>query len=174
MAITIKDERRLLNSKEYDAVRATHHPAIYGLDTKELKAAQVRLREMRDKERTLKHQKKREARGKAKPRGHGFPGTAEQPLRRKQVFAAALRRVNKEIERMRKLAARTQNVDAARRALALKRESNFVNHHPSDSTAHEGMPPLSNPRRRTKVHPSRVGRVSQRTKVAQAVRDARA
>jgi hypothetical protein len=64
-------------------------------------------------------------------------------------------------------------MDAAHRALALKRADNFV-HHPADKTAHEGMQPLSSKRRRTKVHPSKVGRVSQQTKVAQAIRDARA
>jgi hypothetical protein len=44
-----------------------------------------------DKERTLAQQKQRERRGKSEPRGGSFPGTAAQPLHRKQVFAAALK-----------------------------------------------------------------------------------
>ena len=61
----------------------------------------VRLRQMRDKERALTRQKQREVRGKAEPRGGSFPD-AQHPLHRKQVFAAALKRVNKELGRVHK------------------------------------------------------------------------
>ena len=57
---------------------------------------------MRDKERTLARENRRAVRGKGAQRGASFPGTAEHPLQRKQVFAAALKRV-KEIDRMHKL-----------------------------------------------------------------------
>jgi hypothetical protein len=49
-------------------------------------------------------------------------------LERKQVFAAALKRVNKEIGRMRKLDARTAHIEAARRALDLRRAAQFPSH----------------------------------------------
>jgi hypothetical protein len=63
-----------------------------------------RLRDMRNKERTLARENRRALRGKGAPRGGSFPGTAEHPpLQRKQVFAAALKRVSKEIGRMQKL-----------------------------------------------------------------------
>jgi hypothetical protein len=81
--------------------------------------------------------------------------------------------VNKELERLRKLEARTANVDAAHRALALKRANNFVHHPSSDKTPDEGMNPVNNKRRRTKVPPDKIGSVSQQTKNAQAKRDAR-
>ena len=74
-----------------------------------------RLRDMRNKERTLARAKRREARGKGSPRGESFPGIAEHPLQRKQVFAAALKRVNREIDRMQKLEARTTHIEAATR-----------------------------------------------------------
>jgi hypothetical protein len=45
---------------------------------------------MRAKEQTLSRQKRREARGKRGTRGASFPGTAERPSQREQVFAAAL------------------------------------------------------------------------------------
>jgi hypothetical protein len=116
MSIPCKSERSVLSQEEIEMVHATHHPAIYALDGKELHALRVRLREQRSKSRTLARQRQREMRGKADERGKSFPGSAEQPLKRKQVFANALKRVNKEIDRLRKFEARTVHVEAARRA----------------------------------------------------------
>jgi Phospholipase_D-nuclease N-terminal len=128
---------------------------------------------MRDKERTLAREKRREARGKKTPRGASFPGTAEHPLQRKQVFAAALKRVNREIDRMHKLETRAAHVEAARRALAARRAAQFPPRPPSGDTASEGMRALPSRRRRTRVPPARIGNESQATKNAQAARDAR-
>src|SRR6266545_3889477 len=153
MAIPCKSERSLLSHEEYDAIRGSHHPEIYALDLAGLRALQGRLRQMRDKERTLTRQKQRERRGKAEPRGGSFPGTAEHPLRRKQVFASALKRVNKEAARIRKLEALAANIDAARRALTLRRAANFETYPAAGDTANDGMPPLPSQRRKTKVPP---------------------
>jgi hypothetical protein len=112
-------------------------------------------------------------RGKGAPRGRSFPGTAEHPLERKQVFAAALKRVNKEIGRMRKLDARAAHVEAARRALDLRRAAQFPSHPPAGGVARAGMRASPSERRRTRVSPARIGRVSQATKNAQAARDTR-
>src|SRR5262245_49574109 len=173
MSVTCKLERSLLSHEEYDSIRGSHHPDIYDLDLAGLRTLQNRLRQMRDKERTLARQKQRERRGKAEPRGAGFPGTAEHPLQRKQVFANALKRVNKEVTRIRKLEALATNVDAARRALALRRAASFETYPETGDTANEGMRPLPSQRRRTKVPPKRIGSISQATKVAQARRDAK-
>ena len=172
MSIPCKFERSLLGHEEYETVRVTHHPAIYDLSSNELQNVLVRLRQLRDKERTLARQKQREVRGKAEPRGKSLPGTIEKPLQRKQVFASAQRRVKKELQRIRKLEARMANVEAAHRALAMRREANFKPA-PSSATPQEGMRPLPSIRRRTKVPRSKVGSVSQATKVTQARRDAR-
>jgi hypothetical protein len=128
---------------------------------------------MRDKERTLTRQKQREVRGKAEPRGGSFPGTAQRPLHRKQVFAAALKRVNKELARVHKVEARAALAEAAWRALALRRAAQFSPYPSAGDTAHEGMRPRPSQRRRTPVPPGRIGSVSQATKVAQAARDSR-
>ena len=173
MSIACKSERSLLNHDENETVRVTHHPAIYDQDVDALKALRLRLRQLRDKERTLTRQRQRERRGKAEPRGGSFPGTVEQPLQRKQVFAAALKRVNKELARMHKLEARTAHIEAARRALALHRAAQFAPYPALGATAHEGMRPIENMRRVRKIPGSMIGRISQATKVAQAVRDAR-
>ena len=132
-----------------------------------------RLRDMRDKESTLASAKRREARGKGPPRGQSLPGTAEHPLQRKQVFAAALKRVNREIHRIEKLEARTVHIEAARRVLAMRRAAQFPPRPQAGDTPSEGMHPMPSQRRRTRVPPARIGSVSQATKNAQAARDAR-
>jgi hypothetical protein len=174
MSISCKAERSQLSHEEFELVRVTHHPAIYDLAGEELRALKLRLREQRSKARTLARQRQREIRGKSGPRGKTFPGTVEQPLKRKQIFAAALKRVNNEIDRLQKLEARTAHIEAARSALALHRASKFT-HHPEPGHAHrEGMQPLPSVRRLTKVPPGKIGSISQATRVAQAIRDSRA
>ncbi|MGX9424136.1 MULTISPECIES: hypothetical protein [Bradyrhizobium] len=173
MSVPCKLERSLLSHDEYETIRVTHHPALYDVEPADLADMRSRLRKMRDKERTLGRQKRRETRGKGQPRGANFPGTADRPSQRKQVFAAALKRVNSELRRLHNLAARTANVEAARKALALHRAADFIPYPSAGSTANEGMVPRLSTRRKKIVTGARIGRVSQATKVAQAIRDAR-
>lgn len=173
MTIPCKFERSVLSHDEYELIRRSHHPGIYDLSSEDLKALAKRLREMRNRERTLARQTRREVRGKAPPRGGSFPGGAERPSERKQVFAGALKRVNKEIDRMRKLEARSAHVDAARRALAMRRAAQFPPRPATADTPGEGMRSSPSRRLKTVVPPARIGRVSQATKNAQAARDAR-
>jgi hypothetical protein len=173
MTMNSKLERSLMSHEEYGVIRASHHPEIYDLDLSGLENLRGRLKQMRDKERTLARQKQRERRGKAEPRGGSFPGTTEQPMKRQQVFASALKRLNKEIKRTRYLEARAANVDAARRALAMRRAANFTVYPAAGDTANEGMNPLPSRRRKRHVSGSRIGSTSQATKVAQARRDSK-
>src|SRR5262249_41843669 len=113
MSIPCKFERSILSYDEHEVILRSHHPEIYDAGLDDLKALRQRLRDMREKERTLARAKRREARGKGAPRGESFPGTSEHPLQRKQVFAAALKRVNREIDRMQKLHARNAHMEAA-------------------------------------------------------------
>jgi hypothetical protein len=46
MSIPCKFERSLLSHDEYEAVRATHHPAIYDLDGTQLRLTKLRLRSL--------------------------------------------------------------------------------------------------------------------------------
>ena len=173
MSVPCKSERSLLSHEDYEMIRLTHHPAIYDVDATELETMRTRLRKMRDKERTLARQRRRERRGKAEARGASFPGTAEHASERQQVFAAALKRLNKELRRLHHLAARTAHVEAARKALALHRAANFMTYPPAGTSANEGMMPKASKRRRKIITGAKIGRMSQATKVAQAVRDAR-
>src|SRR5215475_2051245 len=142
MSVPCKFERSLLSHDEHETVRVTHHPTIYDLDDAQLRETKLRLRTMRDKERTAARQKRREMRGKAEARGGSFPGTAERPSQRMQVFASALKRVNKEIKRLRNLEAHAAHVEAAHRALALRRAAKFIDHPGTSATVHEGLRPL--------------------------------
>jgi hypothetical protein len=173
MSMSCKRERSLLSHEEHEIVRATHHPAIYEYDAERLQALRARLRQMRQKEQTLARQKRREVRGKSESRGGSFPGIADLPLKRKQVFANALKRVNKEWGRMLRLKARAAHVEAARRALAMRRAAQFVPYPAAGDTAREGMQPLPSRRRRMTLPRDKIGEISQRTKIAQAVRDSR-
>lgn len=168
-------ERSVLTSEQLEIVDKTHHPAIYDVDAKELHALRKQIRNEKGKVRTLVRQRQREARGKAEARGNSFPGNTEQPLKRKQALSAALKRVNRELVRQRALEARSSNVDAARRALAAKRNANFDNPLPQqDRTSGGGMQPVPSTRRRKIIPGSQIGSVSQQNKNAQARRDKRA
>ncbi len=173
MSVPCRFERSLLDFEEFELVRTTHHPMIYELSGSELFTTQDRLRKLRDRERTLSREKRREARGKGAARGGNFPGTAEHPKMRKMVFTAALKRINKEIKRLRKLEARAANVEAARRALAKHRAAKFRHHPAAESEGGDDFRALPSRRRRFVVPPWRVGSISQHTKTRQAARDAR-
>jgi hypothetical protein len=173
MAISCKLERSLVSHEEYGVIQTSHHPEIYTLDLSGLEKLRGRLKQMRNKEQTLARQKQRERRGKAEPRGSSFPGTTEQPLKRQQIFAKALKRLNKEVKRIRHLEARTANVDAARRAFAMRRAANFSIYPAAGDTANEGMKSQPSRRRMTRVSGKRIGSTSQATKVAQARHDSR-
>jgi hypothetical protein len=173
MAMSCKLERSLVSHEEQAVILNSHHPEIYALDLAGLKALQGQLRQMRDKERALTRHKQRERRGKAEPRGGSFPGTVEHPLQRKQIFASALKRVNREIERTRTLQARAANVEAARRALQMRRAANFTAYPAPGDTPNPGMISRPSRRRMTTVPGKRIGSISQATKVAQARRDSR-
>src|SRR5262249_28698976 len=79
MSIPCKFERSILSYDEHEIILRSHHPEIYDASLDDLRALRQRLREMRDKERTLARGKRREARGKGPSRGASFPGTAEHP-----------------------------------------------------------------------------------------------
>lgn len=173
MSMSLKEEYALLKPDEIALLRSTHHPELYDLQRKDLVALQARLRDLRGKAKTVTHQKQREARGKAEPRGRAFPASAEQPTKRKQVFAAAVKRVNNELRRLAQLDAKAHHVEAAQHALAQLRASKFTSVVPESRTEGSGMQPQESSRRRRVLPRAKVGSVLKQNKVAQAIRDAR-
>lgn len=173
MSLSCRFERSILSHEEFELVRISHHPAIYDAEADALREARKQLRALQEREGTFARQNRRAARGKAEQRGGNFPGTYERPKQRKQVFSAAVKRINNELDRRSKIEARAANVEAARKALALRRAANFTAHPAAGDTANPGLNPLSSARRRHIVTGNRIGSVSQAVKASQARRDAR-
>lgn len=173
MSISSKDEQSLLSHEEYEVVKAAHHPAIYSLDKDGLRNLALRLEGYRDKAKTFARQKRREIKGTADARGKSFPGTADQPQRRKQVFAQALKRVKKEHTRLHHLDVRAGNVEAAHRALALHRASQFAHHPQADPTANPGQRAKGGAPKRVRTPRGKIGSILKANAGAQAKRDQR-
>ena len=172
--MSLKQEYALLKPDEVALLRSTHHPAVYDLQRKDLVVLQVRLRDLRCQAKTVARHKQREARGKSAARGKAFPASADQPQKRKQVFAAALKRVNRELKRLADLDSKAQHVGAAHKALAQLRASKFTSAVPAAGrTDGKGMQPQENIRRRRVLHRGKVGSVLKQNKISQAIRDAR-
>ena len=138
MSAPCKFELSILNHDETALIKTSHHPEIGDADRATLENLKSSLRKLRDKERTLGFQRRRISKGTAEPRGQSVSGTAEHSLHRKQVFVAALKRVNKEIARLQKFEARKELGESARRALALRRAQQF-SRPANEPTSHEGM-----------------------------------
>ncbi len=171
MSMPMSTEQRMLTAAEFEVVKRTHYPDIAALSTGELADAAKRLRDFRDKARDVAHQQRREMRGKADPRGARAARDNTGTTVKRQIFASALRRVNRERTRIGKDHERASQSELARRALELKR-ANRMRHHPSAGrTAAHGMRSIPNPGRTVEVDPREIGRVSQSVKVGQARRD---
>ncbi|MFC0384699.1 hypothetical protein [Muricoccus vinaceus] len=100
MADTAAAERRILTEPEYAVVAETHHPALGTRSREELRALAEQLSAMDAKVREITRQRAREKRGKAvAPAGGPAPEEAGA-ARRKQVIAAAIKRLNRQIARM--------------------------------------------------------------------------
>jgi hypothetical protein len=164
MSLPIATERQMLTEPEFEVVKRSRYPEICGLSKDELAAAARRLRDYRDKARDLSRQQRREMRGKAEARGARPATDNSGTLMKKQIFAGALRRVNRELKRVDKDEQRAGQSEIARRALELKR-ANRVRHHPSAGrTAAPGMRPIPNPDLTEEADPREIGRVSQADK----------
>jgi hypothetical protein len=171
--MSAKQEHALLTADEIALLRSTHHPDIYGLERKDIAALQARLRDLRAKAKTVTRHKQREAKGKSEPRGKAFPASPDQPQKRKQLFAAALKRVNKELSRLNKIDAKIKHVEAAHKALAQARTAKFAPAFATGRPAGTGMQANESTKRRRIVHRGKVGSILKQNKVAQAIRDNR-
>jgi hypothetical protein len=174
MAITQKEEARALDAEERELVEQSHHPALQALSDHDL-AKLVRLvRDRRDKAKRLADQRRREMRGKGAPRG-AEPSRADAGSQTKvAVLAMAVRRLNSERERRRRMEASLSLVDNARKGLAMK-QAHAADEGPAFNTrdAHRGMRDLANERAESLVRPMERGRLRKAAAVAQAKRDGR-
>jgi hypothetical protein len=170
MATNLREERRLLGHDGFALVEPSHYPAIAQLPPEELRALAARLRAAHDRLRDLIREGRRARRGKGTARGAAGQ-EAEKATRRKQIYAAALKRVNRRFEALTHDRVKEANRQALKEALA--RRQAMRPHHPQPgATPGKGMRNKATDRRRTGVRPATIGSVSQQNKNNQARRDA--
>ena len=172
MSAPCKFELSILNHDEKALIRTSYHPDIGDADRAALE--DLKYRAESSATRSARSPSAGVASAKERPShaARNVSGTAEHSLQRKQVFVAALKRVNKEVARLQKFEARKELGEAARRALSLRRAQQF-SRPANDPTSHEGMTAIPSRRRNIKLPRSTIGRVSQANKRAQAQRDSR-
>jgi hypothetical protein len=172
MSISTASERRFLSHDESEIVTATHYPAIAELDAERLRESRTQLRQLRDKAKTITRHRQRGAAGKGERRA-AASGTVEHAARRKQIFAQALKRANRQLERLDHAAARARTAGGKQKALAMRRRAEAAIDRPSAGRhAHPGMRANPSLRRAMGVEGAQVGRVSAHGKRTQAKRDA--
>lgn len=174
-SVTIGREWRLLSQDEFDTVSESHFENLAELERKQAVELLKRLKGLHRKYRDLAHQQRREARGKAAPKGTRAATDNTNTKLKAQVFKKAEQRVKRHIQRIDAHAARQRQRESMERALAGKRAAQARNRHPGSRTAGEGfVPAAENARAPRFLHVDREkGRVSQAVKRAQARRDAR-
>lgn len=173
MAMTRKEEARALSADERELVDRTRHPVLQELSDEELSSLVVLMRQRRDRAQVLANRRRREMRGKAPPQGI-TPSTADEGSRLKvTVLATAMRRLNSEVERRRRMAASHALTENANKALAMKQADGREGHGFNTRHARKGMRNIANQRREDLVRPMELGRQRKAAGVAQAKRDAR-
>ena len=173
MAITQKEEARALNGDERELVAKSHHPVLQELPDKELSNLVKLMRERRSKAKTEANQRRREMRGKSSPKGSMASRADEGSTVKVAVLAMAMRRLNNEVERRRRMAAKTSLIESAQRALAIKQADTTKGAAFNTRRAHEGMRNAASKRRQNLIRPMELGRQRKAASVAQAKRDGR-
>lgn len=174
MAVTQKQEARALSADERDLVEKSHHPKLQEISDKELSGLITQLRERRSKAKDQASQRRREMRGKADPRGARASKADEGSKLKVSVLANAVRRLNAERERRRRMNAHVATVAGARKALKLKRAAQAeVEDGFNSRTAHKGMRDISKTKAPSLIRPMERGRLRKAQAVAQAKKDAR-
>lgn len=169
MSKSRRSEERYLTADERTLVDRTRGEPLKELPASELRALSKLLRERRRRARDISDRQRREMRGKAEPAG-AAPAAGNEGTRRKAEFlTAAVKRLNREHTRR---SAKAKLVDAAQRALALKRAAGPPSR-PESRTAGTGLHPIENTRAEDLTRPMEVGRVSQFVRNAQVKKDAR-
>ncbi|MCA3324979.1 MAG: hypothetical protein INF75_17910 [Roseomonas sp.] len=169
MATTQREERELLGHDAFALIAPSHQPAIAALPPEELRSLAIRLRAEHGKLRDLIREGKRAKRGKGDARA-ASSAEAGKATRRKQVYAAALKRVNKRFDELTHERRRAEHRAALKEALA-RRKAQRARHPAAGFGSSEGMRSKGNAKRAKHVHGARIGSVSAQNKRAQARRD---
>lgn len=173
MAMSRKEEARALDAGERELVEKSHQPAVQALSDAELADLVKLMRERRDKAQSEAHRRRREMRGKSKPKGTTASKADLGSQAKLSVLAMAVRRLNAEGERRRQLAAGMALVENAHKALALTTKAPPRGPEFNTRHAHRGMRAATNEKAASLIRPMERGRQRKAGQVAQAKRDAR-
>ncbi|MGH6800250.1 MAG: hypothetical protein ACRECZ_02330, partial [Methylocella sp.] len=154
-------------------VEKTHHPALGLLPDRDLAELRKLVRERRDRAQDIAARQRRELRGKAAPKGARAATDDSGTREKRDVLAAAMQRLNKEVARRQAKAARQDLMKSAKRALELRHATEANATRPSPGrAADEGINPKGAPAY-TLRNPAKLGAVSQHNKNMQAKRDSK-
>jgi hypothetical protein len=173
MSLSKSAEKRMLTADEFETVSRTHYPDIRELSRKDLSDLVRRLRDHRDKARDTARQQRREMRGKSEPRGTTPASDNAGTAKKGEIFAGAVKRVNREIARRDQAERRSAQLENSRHALQLKQASVKRNHPKPGRSASRGMRSTPSKEPTVETDPREIGRVSQFVKKSQARRDRR-
>ena len=169
MATSQREERELLGHDAFTLIAPTHQPAIAALPPEELRALATRLRAEHAKLRDLIREGHRAKRGKGDARA-AANAEAGKATRRKQVYAAALKRVNNRFDELTHDRRRAEHRAALKEALA-RRQAQRALHPAAGFGSSNGMQSKGNAKSGSHVQGGRIGSVSAQNKRAQARRD---
>jgi hypothetical protein len=169
MATTRRDEKRLLPHEEYAFLETTHYPALQSVAAEELRALAARLREQHARARDVLRAGRRARSGKGSA-GAASNAEAGRLTERKQLYAAALKRVNARFAAVSDERLRAERTAKLREALE-RRRATPLTRPAAGVTAGEGMRAKGSSRGHRGVNPGRIGSVSAQGKAAQARRD---
>lgn len=174
MSLSIRQQRQALNTEEFSLVEKTYQPNLKSSSGKDLADLVKLVRERRERARTIAAQQRRELRGKSEPKGTRPAADDTGSRRKRDVLAAAMQRLNKEVARRKTKAARQELIANAKRALELRQTNPNATPRPaSGDTPNMGMPLKGKAPARRPRNPAKAGAISQHTKNMQAKRDAR-
>lgn len=168
-----KQEARALSADERELVAKSRPPALQSLTDSVLATLVKRMRERRNRARTVADRQRRELRGKARARG-ATPSKADEGSRLKlSVLTTALQRLEAEIQRRRRVKAKTSLIASAKKALALKKKTRRAASPSRTRSASTGLRGKARVTVKDHVPRSTRGRVRKQVARAQAKRDAR-
>jgi hypothetical protein len=169
-----QQRRQPLSAEESILVEKTHRPLLETLTDRDLVALRKLIRARRDRAQKIAERQRRELRGKSGPKGVRAAADDTGMRRKRDLLAAAVQRLEKEVHRRKQKSARKALIESATRALELRRASDAKATRPGPGrTPDTGMRANISIRPRTPRNRAKIGAISQHTKNMQAKRDSK-
>ncbi len=140
MAYTLKDAKPLCTKPEFELVIMTHKADLATLGPARLRQKITRVRKLRDKFRDESARQRREARGKADPRGTRAAQGNERTVKKAEIFADVLTRFEAAFEASRTKAPAKKKVTKKTAKKTTKKAAKKVSKKASKKTAKKATP----------------------------------